>query len=58
MSYSLTTPCYCCKKNDKCTDGKLLQDAVNKIHSNSFEQGHQGGGTVAVTCVRANSNQA
>ena len=58
MSYSVMTPCYCCEKQAKCSDGKKIQLAVEEIHRTSFEQGHQGGGSITLTCVRAKSTNA
>ena len=52
MSYSLTTPCYNCKKREACTDPQKIQDAVNAIHDEpaSDESGHMGGGYIMLQC--------
>lgn len=59
MSYSLNMPCWNCKKcqttsetEGKCKDAQKIQDAVNKIHSETFEQGHQGAGAITLMCCR------
>lgn len=59
MSYSVSSPCYNCKKNQnvrtpegKCSDMQEVQEAVNKIHSKTFDQGHQGAGSITLMCCR------
>jgi hypothetical protein len=56
MSYSIQSPCYNCEKKDACTDLKAINDGVqNDIHTKSFEQGHQGSGTIVLMCIRQKS---
>lgn len=57
MSYSVISQCGCCEKNQTCTDAKAIQEAVQKIHSNTYEQGHQGCGNIVHQCYRAVANQ-
>ena len=49
MSYTLTTPCFACKKASECTDEKNIQQGVNVAHGSG--QSHQGGGDVQLMCV-------
>ena len=57
MSYSVYTPCWACKKVKTCTDAKTLQEGVNAIHAHSYEQGHQGGGSISLMCLRMETTQ-
>lgn len=63
MSYSVSTPCYNCKKQKPltvvegeipgtCEDGQEIQAAVNRIHSKQFGTGHQGCGAIVLMCSR------
>ena len=52
MSYSVTSPCYNCEKKSTCTDHQLISEAVVKIHERSYDQGHQGCGTIVIACNR------
>ncbi|MCX7924145.1 MAG: hypothetical protein N3B21_19375 [Clostridia bacterium] len=52
MSYSLITKCGECGKAATCTDRNILMGAIHGIHYNTFEQGHQGAGTIVVNCCR------
>ena len=53
MSYSLSTPCFNCEKQEECTDADNIQEAINKIHENcSDEGGHLGAGEVVLMCTR------
>ena len=54
MSYSVSSPCYNCRKKEVCTDPVKVQEAVNSIHQDciSIEKGHMGAGTIAIQCVR------
>ncbi len=61
MSYCLTTPCYNCKKGgttpQDCTDMMLLTDAVNKIHSKTYDEGHKGSGNIVLCCNKMDPKQ-
>lgn len=60
MSYSLQTPCWACSKGrahgGECRDEILLSEGIQKIHENTYETGHQGGGYVVMMCVRMNDD--
>jgi hypothetical protein len=56
MSYSLMMQCSFCKKRETCKDHKEIQKAVNEIHSKTYEEGHQGSGTIIVQCTRQETN--
>ncbi len=47
MSWALENPCFDCKKKDRCTDYKKIQEAITEIHKDSD---HVGGGTVSMDC--------
>jgi hypothetical protein len=55
MSYSVQTPCYSCTKKETCKDGKAVESTVQIIHSKTYEEGHQGSGSIILTCVRMDS---
>jgi len=50
MSYSLSNLCWKCKKEKTCTDRVDIQDAIQKIHSKEYEEGHQGAGMIYLSC--------
>ena len=61
MSYSLITPCCSypsgnpegqgdCLKKNTCTDRHVLHGAICAIHTMPFGIGHQGAGTITLTC--------
>lgn len=52
MSYSLVTQCYNCLKKGECTDRQDIQDAINVIHTKSYDQGHRGSGTIVMSCIK------
>jgi hypothetical protein len=62
MSYSVHTPCYGCKHEPICVDGKKIQEAAEAIHNTDYrpnqnegatgdEVGHYGGGSIVLACV-------
>lgn len=54
MSYSFNDPCWSCQKNinKTCKDAQTIRDAVNLIHTRTYDQGHQGGGQLLLMCCR------
>lgn len=52
MSYSLSTPCWNCKKEQNCTDQKDIQEGINNIHLKDFDHGHKGSGQIILLCTR------
>ena len=52
MSYSRNFPCGGCTKINTCTDHTDIEEAICKIHSKNFEQGHQGSGEITIKCTR------
>lgn len=56
MSYSIQSPCFNCEKKDTCTDAATINKAVQEeIHSRTYAEGHQGGGTIVLACCRQKS---
>lgn len=56
MSYSLLNSCYSCVKKDTCKDAEKIQKAIYEIHGTTYDEGHQGSGTIAIVCNRQESN--
>jgi hypothetical protein len=50
MSYSLEQDCYQCVKQPECSDGEIIQGAINTIHQIGSGKGHQGAGNVKLEC--------
>jgi hypothetical protein len=50
MSYSFANPCWGCKLSETCTDHKVIQEAIDKIHSTNQDAGHKGGGCITLMC--------
>ncbi len=51
MSYALNTPCYGCKKADKCVDASVLYGAQTAIHNIGSHRGHLGCGSIDLNCT-------
>jgi hypothetical protein len=52
MSYTLNNNCYACSEAINCTDYKIIQEAINKIH----EKNHIGYGQVNLICGKTHQN--
>jgi hypothetical protein len=60
MSYSFNNPCWNCKKHQNldnsnpspCKDEEEIREAIEVIHSRTYEQGHQGSGEIVLMCCR------
>lgn len=50
MSWSLTTPCFDCAKNEKCTDRHVIGGAIEAIHQMPVGVGHLGAGNIEMEC--------
>lgn len=50
MSYGFITPCYNCKKNDKCEDAKNIQEGISNCYKNN--ETHKGSGNVMLCCAK------
>jgi hypothetical protein len=55
MSYSFSYPCSYCIKKDTCTDYSKVEKAIQEIHKDTYETGHQGSGMVVLQCTKADS---
>jgi peroxiredoxin len=55
MSYTRNFPCNYCTKKETCSDYKDIETAICKIHEKTYEQGHQGSGSVTIECLRMDS---
>ena len=51
MSYMLNSPCYYCTKKGTCKDVEKIQKAICEIHQTSYNDGHQGSGTITLQCI-------
>lgn len=49
MSYSISTPCWNCKKNVACSDSLKLSEGINEMYDPS-NKGHLGSGQITLMC--------
>jgi hypothetical protein len=54
MSYSRNFPCGQCTKKETCTDHTMIEEAITNIHQKTYEEGHQGSGSITIECNRMN----